>query len=78
MANQATLLIKIFGPFAEMANFFNQTYKNIDSPLAIGDKNISAKRSAHYLIQMEAPRTVFFSIMNTQKTAPSNFGFQAC
>ena len=61
MANQATLLIRIFSPFAEMANFFNQTSKNIDSPLAIGDKNISAKRSARYLIQMEAPRTVFFS-----------------
>ena len=43
MANQATLLIKIFGPFAdlssEMANFFNQTFSNIASSSGTGGKN---------------------------------------
>ena len=43
VANQATLLIKIFGPFAdlssEMANFFNQTFINIASSSGTGGKN---------------------------------------
>ena len=81
VANQATLLIRIFGPFAEMANFFNQTSRNIESPLATRDKYsglyISKKDQRVILFRWRHPALFFFSIMKTQKRAPSNFGFQA-